>query len=89
MFIGNAIVDVVSEVSFDFLEKQKIDVGSWRPVSINEINELQEKMSNIIIASGGSAANSAVGFSLLGGRSAFIGRVKSDDFGSLYINDLR
>ena len=89
LFIGNAIVDVVSEVSFDFLEKQKIEVGSWRPVSINEINELQEKMSNTIIASGGSAANSAVGFSLLGGRSAFIGRVKSDDFGSLYINDLK
>ena len=89
LFIGNAIVDVVSEVSFGFLEKQKIEVGSWRPVSINEINELQEKMSNIIIASGGSAANSAVGFSLLGGRSAFIGRVKSDNFGSLYINDLK
>ena len=89
LFIGNAIVDVVSEVSFGFLEKQKIEVGSWRPVSINEINELQEKMSNTIIASGGSAANSAVGFSLLGGRSAFIGRVKSDDFGSLYINDLK
>ena len=25
----------------------------------------------------------------MGGRSAFIGRVKSDDFGSLYINDLK
>tara|TARA_B100001113_G_scaffold137350_1_gene112723 strand:- start:8085 stop:9077 length:993 start_codon:yes stop_codon:yes gene_type:complete len=89
LFIGNAIIDVVSEVSFDFLEKQKIDVGSWRPVSINEINELQEKMTDIIIASGGSAANSAVGFSLLGGNSAFIGRVKKDDFGSIYIKDLK
>ena len=89
LFIGNAIIDVVSEVSFDFLEEQKIDVGSWRPVSINEINELQNKMNSPIIASGGSAANSAVGFSLLGGSSAFIGRVKNDDFGSLYINDLK
>ena len=44
LFIGNAIVDVVSEVSFDFLEKQKIEVGSWRPVSINEINELQDNL---------------------------------------------
>ena len=89
LFIGNAIIDVVSEVSFNFLEEQKIDIGSWRPVSVNEINELQEKMNNTIIASGGSAANSAVGFSLLGGSSAFIGRVKNDDFGSLYINDLK
>ena len=45
LFIGNAIIDVVSEVSFNFLEEQKIDVGSWRPVSVNEINELQEKMN--------------------------------------------
>ena len=52
LFIGNAIIDVVSEVSFNFLEEQKIDIGSWRPVSVNEINELQEKMNNTIIASG-------------------------------------
>lgn len=89
LFIGNAIMDVVSEVSFNYLEEQKIDVGSWRPVSVNEINELQEKMNDTVIASGGSAANSAVGFSLLGGSCAFIGRVKNDDFGSLYVNDLK
>lgn len=89
LFIGNAIVDVVSNVSFEFLKEQNIEVGSWRPTPIKEISQLQNKMENSLIASGGSAANSAVGFSLLGGNSSFIGRVKDDEFGRLYINDLQ
>ena len=89
LFIGNAIVDVVSNVSFEFLKEQNIDVGSWRPTAVDQISQLQKKMENTFIASGGSAANSAVGFSLLGGNSSFIGRVKDDEFGRLYIKDLK
>ena len=89
LFIGNAIVDVVSNVSFEFLKKQKIDVGSWRPTSVDVISQLQNNMENTLIASGGSAANSAVGFSLLGGSCSYIGRVKDDKFGQLYIKDLK
>ena len=89
LFIGNAIVDVVSNVSFEFLKEQNIDVGSWRPTAVDQISQLQKKMENTLIASGGSAANSAVGFSLLGGNSSFIGRVKDDEFGKLYIKDLQ
>ena len=89
LFIGNAIVDVVSNVSFEFLKEQNIDVGSWRPTAVDQISQLQKKMENTLIASGGSAANSAVGFSLLGGNSSFIGRVKDDEFGRLYIKDLK
>lgn len=89
LFIGNAIIDVVSNVSFEFLKEQNIDVGSWRPTAVDQISQLQKKMENTLIASGGSAANSAVGFSLLGGNSSFIGRVKDDEFGKLYIKDLQ
>ena len=89
LFIGNAIIDVVSNVSFEFLKEQNIDVGSWRPTPVDQISQLQKKMENTLIASGGSAANSAVGFSLLGGNSSFIGRVKDDEFGKLYIKDLQ
>ena len=89
LFIGNAIVDVVANVSFEFLKDQNIDVGSWRPTTLDEISQLQNKMENILVASGGSAANSAVGFSLLGGKSSFIGRVKADEFGELYVKDLQ
>ena len=48
LFIGNAIMDVVSEVSFNYLEEQKIDVGSWRPVSVNEINKLPHSLKKKI-----------------------------------------
>ena len=88
LFVGNAIVDVVANVSFEFLKDQNIDVGSWRPTKLDEISQLQNKMKDTLVASGGSAANSAVGFSFLGGKSSFIGRVKDDEFGNLYIKDL-
>ena len=68
LFVGNAIVDVVANVSFDFLKDQNIDVGSWRPTKLDEISQLQNKMKDTLVASGGSAANSAVGFSFLGGK---------------------
>ena len=89
LFIGNAIIDVVCNVSFEFLKEQNIDVGSWRPTPVDQISQLQDKMEKPLVASGGSAANSAVGFSLLGGSSSFIGRVKDDEFGRLYIKDLK
>ena len=89
LFIGNAIVDIVANASFEFLKEQNIDVGSWRPTKLDEISQLQNKMKDTLVASGGSAANSAVGFSFLGGKSSFIGRVKDDEFGQLYIKDLQ
>ena len=42
LFVGNAIVDVVENVSFEFLKDQNIDVGSWRPTKLDEISQLQD-----------------------------------------------
>ena len=73
LFVGNAIVDILTDVSFDFMNDQGIEPGSWRPVEKEEIEKLQSIIPDNKVASGGSAANSAVGFSFLGGSSAFIG----------------
>ena len=78
LFVGNAIVDILADVSFEFMNDQGIEPGSWRPVEKEEIEKLQTIIPDNKVASGGSAANSAVGFSFLGGSSAFIGRVKND-----------
>ena len=88
LFIGNAIVDILSNVSFDFMSENGIETGSWRPIGIEEINELQETLLDTVISSGGSAANSAVGFTLLGGKASYIGRVKDDDLGRVYVKDM-
>ena len=88
LFVGNAIVDILADVSFEFMNDQGIELGSWRPVEIEEIEKLQSIIPDNKVASGGSAANSAVGFSFLGGSSAFIGRVKNDALGIEYIKDM-
>ena len=88
LFVGNAIVDILADVSFEFMNDQGIEPGSWRPVEEEEIEKLQTIIPDNKVASGGSAANSAVGFSFLGGSSAFIGRVKNDALGIEYIKDM-
>jgi len=88
LFVGNAIVDILTDVSFEFMNDQGIEPGSWRPVEKEEIEKLQSLIPDNKVTSGGSAANSAVGFSFLGGSSAFIGRVKNDTLGLEYIKDM-
>ena len=39
--------------------------------------------------SGGSAANTIAGFAHLGGRSAYVGKVKDDQLGAIFAHDLR
>ena len=41
LFIGNAIVDILTDVSFEFMNDQGIETGSWRPVEKEEIEKLQ------------------------------------------------
>jgi sugar/nucleoside kinase (ribokinase family) len=45
-------------------------------------------MGPATIISGGSGANTAVGVASLGGRAAFVGKVRDDELGGLYTHDL-
>ena len=46
-------------------------------------------MGPATVISGGSGANTAVGVASLGGRAAFMGKVRADQVGHLFIHDLR
>ena len=87
-FIGNAIVDILSRVSFETLDELQIPKGAMQLVD----EELSEKILKIIqdstIISGGSAANTAVGFKSFGGKCSFIGQIGNDKFGDLFSKDL-
>src|SRR3981081_820497 len=50
---------------------------------------LYASMGPTIETSGGSAANTAVGVAALGGRAAFIGKVRDDQLGGVYVHDIR
>ena len=50
---------------------------------------LYDVMGSAIEASGGSAANTMAGLASLGGRAAFIGKVRDDQLGGIFRHDIR
>ena len=87
-FIGNAIVDILAKVSNETLNKLKIPKGSMRLVDEDASNKILEFIQDPSIVSGGSAANTAVGFKSFGGKCSFIGQIGNDKFGNLFSKDL-
>ena len=82
--VGNAIVDVIANVEEKLLLKLNLIKGSMKIVSDQEFNEIFKQIKNHQIISGGSAANTAVGFSSCGGKSLFVGNVGEDKFGKSF-----
>ena len=87
--IGNAIVDVVTTVDEDFLTDHGIDKGAMTLINAEQLQSLLPKTHEAKIISGGSAANTIVGISMLGGRGAYIGKVKNDAAGNAFKRDLK
>ena len=87
-FIGNAIVDILSKISYEKLSYLEIPKGSMQLVSSEASDKILKYIKNPSIISGGSAANTAVGFQSFGGTCAFIGQIGDDKFGELFSQDL-
>jgi sugar/nucleoside kinase (ribokinase family) len=86
--IGNAIVDVLSQQPDAFLNERAIAKGSMRLIDEAEALNITKSLGKTQTISGGSAANTAAGIASFGLKPAFIGKVKHDDFGKLYHDDL-
>jgi sugar/nucleoside kinase (ribokinase family) len=86
--IGNAIVDIIAPTEDAVLAKHKLTKGWMRLIDENDIAALYADMTNVVEASGGSAANTIAGIGSLGGSGAFIGRVADDAFGKVYRDDI-
>src|SRR5688500_11135592 len=87
--LGNAIVDIFLEVSEAEFAKLGFERGSMRLVELDEQKKLLEQFKDREprLVSGGSVANSVIGFSQLGGDAAFIGCVGDDRYGLFYISE--
>ena len=90
--IGNALIDQEFKVSDDFLIQQNLQKGTMQLTDGDTqaalYNNLKASQDYKGQASGGSAANTTVAFSALGG-SAFYGcRVGHDELGKIYLNGL-
>jgi sugar/nucleoside kinase (ribokinase family) len=87
--IGNAIVDVIARAEEDFLLKQEMRKGTMALIDEARAQAIYEAMGPATEISGGSAANTIVGLASLGGRAAFVGKVKADGLGQAYAHDIR
>lgn len=89
--IGNALVDIVTEVNDQFLNDHKIEKGLMTLVD----EENQTRISNAINMDksnkqcGGSAANTIIAVSQFGGDSFYSCKVANDELGNFYKTDLK
>ncbi len=86
--IGNAIVDVLSHESDEFLTRHAMTKGTMALIDADAADKLYGDMGSGIECSGGSAANTIAGLASLGGRGAFIGKVKDDTLGKVFHHDI-
>ncbi|MBP9674255.1 MAG: adenosine kinase [Bacteriovoracaceae bacterium] len=87
---GNAIVDIQVPVPFSLLNSMGIEKGVGGLVSLEEQKKVLDALTEYehSIACGGSAANTGIAVSQLGGRSYFAGKVAPDQYGGLYAQSL-
>jgi len=87
--ISNAIVDVLAHVGDDIIEKIDVVPGSMNLIDEQRAHEIYNMMGPATEMSGGSVANTIAGFANLGGRAAYIGRVRDDQLGEIFNHDMR
>jgi len=87
--LGNAIVDVLSHVDDAVVDGLPVNKGGMTLIGAVEAQDLYGVLGPGIECSGGSAANTVVGASMLGARTAFIGRVRDDQLGTVFTHDIR
>jgi sugar/nucleoside kinase (ribokinase family) len=86
--VGNALVDVLSLESEDFLSEHELTKGAMTLVDAERAEALYAAMGPAVEMSGGSAANTLAGLASLGGRAGFVGRVHDDELGRVFDHDI-
>lgn len=90
--IGNALVDLEYSVDDQFLQQHQLLKGTMQLAEQSAQQQLLTHLNQDYHAqeqaSGGSAANSAVAYTAMGGSAFYACRVGNDDFGRFYLNGL-
>jgi sugar/nucleoside kinase (ribokinase family) len=87
--VGSAIVDVLAHVDDGLIAAHGLAKGTMTLVDLDRSAAIYDSMPAGVEVSGGSAANTAAGVASLGGRAAFIGKVRDDELGEIFAHDLR
>ncbi|MDP9069801.1 MAG: adenosine kinase [Actinomycetota bacterium] len=87
--VGSAIVDVLAGTDDATVEALGLVKGTMALVDADRADALYASMGPALEISGGSAANTAAGVASFGGAAAFMGKVRDDQFGAVFIHDIR
>ena len=87
--IGNALVDVLSQEADETVERLGMTKGAMDLVDEPRMAEVYDAMGPGTEVSGGSAANTMAGIASLGGVCHYIGRVRDDQLGRVFVHDIR
>ena len=90
--IGNALVDVLAELSDDsLLEKSGLEKGGMHLINDAEADSIRKIFSGMKLhkATGGSARNTMHALARLGAKPGYIGATGSDETGNFFENNCR
>ena len=87
--VGNAIVDVISQADEALIKRLDLNKGTMTLIDADQAEWLYSEMGAGIETSGGSAANTLAGIASLGGKGAYIGKVRDDQLGGVFSHDIQ
>src|SRR5688572_29230473 len=89
--IGNAIVDIVTEVEHNFFTQNEIEKGVMTLVDEKRQDQLMKAidMKRSHMSGGGSAGNTVVAVNQFGGTSFYSCLVAKDELGKFFLEDLK
>lgn len=88
--VGSALIDILVHEDDDFLEKVGGIKGGMIYVDSDDIEHMLSVTSNETrVVPGGSACNTAIGVSRLGGQARFVGKCGMDAMGNFYRTNLK
>ena len=88
--LGNALTDILIQVSEDDLRELGLPKGSMNLISMEQTEQIQFRFASFRkkLVAGGSASNAVTTITQLGGKAAFIGKVGNDEVGDFYRDDM-
>ncbi|MGN6820951.1 MAG: adenosine kinase [Sphingomonas sp.] len=88
--IGNAIVDILSQSTDEFITAEGMTKGSMALIfDPAAADDLYSRMGPGQEVSGGSAANTIAGLAALGQPTGFIGQIADDQLGQVFAHDIK
>ena len=88
--LGNALTDMLLQVSEDDLRELGYPKGSMNLISKLEAAAIQQRFASVRkrLVAGGSSCNAISTIASLGGKAAFIGKIGNDEVGDFYREDM-